>query len=485
MLKFVLKYKYYFILALLFLLLRLPSLFEPYWYGDEGIYLTLGQAIRRGLHLYSQVHDNKPPTLYYLASIFPTLFGFRFLLLLFMIPTIYFFKKLSLVFLKEKAARLALLLFVIFSSIPLFEGNIANAENFMLLPTIAGFLIFLKAKKNIHYFIAAFLLGIAFTIKIPVFIEFVFLFIWLFLINFNSLKKNFKKNFWPLFITLFIFGIGFLLPTILWGLYYAKLGILPQFLSSALLQNFSYLSSWATGTQTASASSGGLMVRLLFLVIFWIATYVFYIRKKISTQSTFLLFWLGATLFGVLLPTRPYPHYIIQSIPPLVLIIFLIIYKKGLSQKIINGLVLVLFVITIFSYKFYLYPTLKYYKNFYSIQSPASYNSYFGNHVITSQQIAGHIKENTQDSDYIFLWGDQSYIYAMANRLPPGRYTVAYHIVDFDGYAETMVAIKTYLPKYIVYSHMSDRPFPQLDEFISKYYFLEKTFDSNLIFKLR
>jgi hypothetical protein len=30
------------LLALLVLFLRLPALFEPFTYGDEGIYLTLG-----------------------------------------------------------------------------------------------------------------------------------------------------------------------------------------------------------------------------------------------------------------------------------------------------------------------------------------------------------------------------------------------------------------------------------------------------------
>ena len=29
--------------------LRVPSLFEPYWYGDEGIYLTIGRAMRSGM----------------------------------------------------------------------------------------------------------------------------------------------------------------------------------------------------------------------------------------------------------------------------------------------------------------------------------------------------------------------------------------------------------------------------------------------------
>ena len=59
--KTLVKYKYWIILFLMFLILRIPSLFEPYWYGDEGIYLVLGQAIRKGVTLYSHIHDNKPP----------------------------------------------------------------------------------------------------------------------------------------------------------------------------------------------------------------------------------------------------------------------------------------------------------------------------------------------------------------------------------------------------------------------------------------
>ena len=47
--------------------LRVPSLFEPYWYGDEGIYLTIGRAMRGGMELYKEVHDNKPPLLYVVA----------------------------------------------------------------------------------------------------------------------------------------------------------------------------------------------------------------------------------------------------------------------------------------------------------------------------------------------------------------------------------------------------------------------------------
>ena len=77
MISFLSKNKFWVFLFLIFLFLRLPSLFEPYWYGDEGIYLTLGQGVRKGLVLYQQIHDNKPPTLYYLAALGQTVFGFR------------------------------------------------------------------------------------------------------------------------------------------------------------------------------------------------------------------------------------------------------------------------------------------------------------------------------------------------------------------------------------------------------------------------
>src|ERR1051326_55110 len=54
----------------LFFLLRLPSLFEPYWYGDEGIYQVIGSALRNGRQLYSGIWDNKPPVLYLIYALF-------------------------------------------------------------------------------------------------------------------------------------------------------------------------------------------------------------------------------------------------------------------------------------------------------------------------------------------------------------------------------------------------------------------------------
>src|SRR6185436_10445878 len=77
------------------LLLRIPNLFEPYSYGDEMIYVTLGNAIRRGLTLYKDIHDNKPPLLYFLAAITGNLFWFKVSLMIFSLITVYLFWKLT------------------------------------------------------------------------------------------------------------------------------------------------------------------------------------------------------------------------------------------------------------------------------------------------------------------------------------------------------------------------------------------------------
>lgn len=481
MISFLSKYKFWIFTFLVFFLLRLPSLFEPYWYGDEGIYLTLGQGIRKGLILYKQIHDNKPPTLYYLAAISQTVLGFRLLLSLVMIPTVIFFYQLCLYFFKENIAKISTFIFVILTSIPFIEGNIANAEIFMLLPTILGFYVFLHAKKNIHFLFSGILLGLAFTIKIPVFIEVFCLIVWLFVQDFSQLKKNF----WLIFFRAFLLGFGFLIPILIYLFYFYRLNALMPFLSAALLQNFSYLSSWTTGTQTASVSSGGLFTRLLILLFVWSILTIINYKKIVSSKLVFIIFWFASTIFGVLLSTRPYPHYLIQMVPPIILLISSVLVKNKISDLIPIILSFLFTFFIIIKYNFYFYPNLKYYLNFYSFSHQNSYLEYFGSRVLTNQNIAQIIKDNTKSSDYIFIWGDEPYVYAMSDRLPVGRYTVAYHIVDFNGYQETIDDFKANLPKFVVYYPMNNRPFDQLDTLLQKYYSLDQVFDSSVLVFLK
>ena len=136
-----------------FFLLRLPSLFEPYWYGDEGIYQVLGVAMRSGRLLYRDIWDNKPPLLYYFYSLFNSdqFYVRLFSLIVGLISVFAFFYLSKKLFKKEKIVFLTTAVYAVLFGLPLLEGNIANAENFMLLPTIlAAILIFKFAESKIQ-----------------------------------------------------------------------------------------------------------------------------------------------------------------------------------------------------------------------------------------------------------------------------------------------------------------------------------------------
>jgi hypothetical protein len=460
----------------LLFLLRLPSLFEPYWYGDEGVYLSLGQGINRGLTLYSQIHDNKPPLLYYLAAISSSLpagwqvFGFRLLLLLWMIPTVYIFYLLSQKFLSKSLSRYSVLVFIILSSIPLIEGNIANAEIFMLLPTLTAFLLFYNSSLSIKKMLySGLLLGLAFTFKVPVAIEFFFLLCWLvFIIDKFNLGNIFKlkiKNY-------FVFVLAFFLPILLFYLYFVLKGVGPQFLFAALLQNFGYLGSWVTGSHSASATSGGIIWRFGLLLLAWIILYIFFKRKILDKKLFFLSSWFGAALFGVLLSSRPYPHYFIQLLPPFLLVLFSVRRNFYLSI-----FILVFLGISIVKYKFYFYRTFPYYLNFvkyiFKIEPLSQYRQYFGANINDIYQLSDVIKSKTAPGDSIFIWGDEPYLYPLASRLPSTKYVVAYHVLDFNGYDLVMQQLSTKFPQAIIYDPSMNRSFPKLDLFLKDYYFLD------------
>ena len=113
--------------CLLFFLLRFPSMFEPYWYGDEGIYQTLGLGIDNGRLLYRDIFDNKPPLLYILYSIFDSdQFLLRLSSLIFGGFSIVLFFKLAQKLLNSKrAVYFSTFFFAIIFGLPIIEGNIA------------------------------------------------------------------------------------------------------------------------------------------------------------------------------------------------------------------------------------------------------------------------------------------------------------------------------------------------------------------------
>lgn len=486
--------KYWLVLIfILVILLRLPSLFEPFTYGDEGIYLALGQAAKKGLVFYRDIHDNKPPMLYLLAGLAGNFSNYRLIAFFWSLVTVFAFYQLSKLLFKKNllAVITSTTIFAFLANIHTFEGNVANAENFMLLPTIAAFYFIAKKgfDKKAHQYqvakiwlLAGILLGLSTLFKVPAAFDFIAIGALLFLVFFKEKKKNYTL--YAIRCT-FLF-IGFILPIFLSFIYYASQGALIQYLIAAFFQNLPYLSSWSGG----QAPAGGLPLFLLAraLAVGLLILLLFLFRKKISLRVQLILIWFAFSWFAALLSSRPYPHYLVQVLPALSLSFGLMFTKeKGLiKEKIAPAVILIVFLATYYSFQFWTYHNLPYYLNFYQFalrsKSQQEYFNDFDGRANTIYQVADYLQVHTIPYEKIFIWGNTPFIYPLARRLPVGRYTVAYHIVDFNGYQETITKLQELKPRYIIIDPQEKRPFSEFFLWLEQRYFLAKQIGDFQIF---
>lgn len=439
--------KHFFLPSVLIIavLLRFPSLFEPNWYGDEGIYQVIGQTLNQGRFLYSEIWDNKPPLLYLIYGLFNgDQFFVRLTSLFFMIATIgvfyLFAKKL---FRNTRQVFVTTSLFSILFATPLFEGNIANAENFMYLPIIAALYIAIEtieAKRIRAFFLAGLLLGIAFLIKIVAVFDLLALLVFLFILFFASERKK-----W-LVTNAYILG-GFTIPVVFTGMYFFLNGALPDFLQASFSQNVSYI---ATGNRLF-IGQGLLFLKLLILAVFCFL--VFLKRKSLAKEYVFIYIWLFFSLFNALFGGRPWTHYLLTLLPAFCL--FVGVFFVDEKRRVWN-LALAIILVILVAKNFWVYgKTLSYYANFIQfkmgVKDEYSYREFFDWFVNRDYEVARYIRERSEKDDTIFVWGDNAQIYVLAGRLPVGRYTVAYHVTFYkEAFLETKTAIQNDRPKFIV-----------------------------------
>ncbi len=464
------------IISVIFFILRLPSLYEPNWYGDEGIYQTLGIAMNAGKLLYRDAFDNKPPLLYFLYSLVSSdQFAIRFLSLITGILAIAAFYFLAKKLLKNrKAIFISTGVFAILFGLPLIEGNIANAENFMLLPNIlAAVLVFqslktdiMQNKRNILLLFAGLILGISFLLKIVAVFDFSAFFVFLIFTNSSkSFLDIFKiKNLFRELKIILPFILGFLLPIFLIALFFLINNAFPYFLKAVLFNNVSYVNY---GNKFL-IPQGLLIFKIILLLLFTL--FVFSKRKIYGNSFTFVFLWFGFSLFNAYFSQRPYTHYLLVLLPSFSLMLGLFILNKNFSK--LSGIVLLTaFIALLLSFNFYT-KTASYYQNFVSFlleqKSVYSYRRFFDKNTPIDYDLAGYINLRSIPSDNIFIWGNNAQVYKLTEKLPPGRYTVAYHITSYkDGLENTRNALLTSNPKFIIIMpNVGPYPFSLSDYFL-------------------
>lgn len=455
-------------------LLRLPSLFEPYWYGDEAIYLTIGHALRKGVQLYSQIHDNKPPMLYFLAAAANgDQFWFKFIATIWVLLTVYIFYKLARKLFEGKLwILIAPAVFAFLTSWTKLEGNIANAELYFLLPTVTA--VYILWDKNISLkkvLAAGIILGIGTLFKMPAILE---AGIWPLLWVTTGDKDWFKKT--------AVLGTGIILPLGVSCLYFWTHDVLQEYIRAAWLQNLPYLTSWSA----TSAATGIYSLKGRVVVACLVLTPILGFARRIGRRGVLAGLWGVITLFAALLSGRPYPHYLLQASGAITIGLLIIISGKT-AEKITGVILAGLFVCAIWIFHFYNYPTVGYYLNFIKWitgrENRQEYFSRFDPQVNNNYTVAGLVEAGTKPRDKIFVWGDVPMVYALTKRGSTGKYIVKYHIKELHTEGETMEKITNEPPRYIV-SYGLEEELPGLKGLLNESYQLQEIVGQAKIYRL-
>ncbi len=433
------------LISTFFVLLRIPSLAEPHWYGDEGIYQVIGRALLDGRVLYQDIWDNKPPLLYLIyAAVNGNLYFVKLLSLLSGLCSIFAFYLLSTkLFVSKKARYISVGIYAFLFGTPLLEGNIANAENFMLLPVIfAAYyaFCFVESQKKVHMAISGLLLAVALLTKVvAIFDVAAFL---VFLITVSSFQKN-RIDVRPYSIFLLCaFSLTFLA-----GIVFFFLGALTDFISAVFIQNISYV-----GEENAFVFPMGILIIKTILLGF-VTLLLFLRRSKFSKATIFIYMWVIFGLYSAFFSDRPYTHYLLVLLPAFSLLFGHILENR--KGKIIS-MVMIIAISFIGYFHFQIYKkTIPYYKNYLEFmtggKSIIQYEYFFDANTPRDYNVANFIAMNVSPEESVFLWSDSPQIYALSNKLPIGKYIVAYHIKFYkNADIVTKEEIETAKPKYII-----------------------------------
>ena len=471
------------ILLFCILLLRIPSFFEPYSYGDEMVYLTLGQGVRQGTTLYKDIFDNKPPMLYLTAALAGSLFWFKVILAFWNLATIVIFWNLARVIFQKLSnkplkidllTKISTIIFALLTTLPLLEGNIVNAELFMIGPSLLAIYILIdKQNSTKNLLLSGSLLGLSALFKIPAAFEApVIPIFWL--ITSGNFKETVKKTFYLL--------VGFLIPIVASLLWYFFAGAFSDYIKAAFLQNVGYLSSFRPEDvkKPFLIRNGPLLIRAA-IVTFGIATLAF-VRKKISKKFLFVSIWVLFSLFAVTLSERPYPHYLIQVVAPVSILLTMLFTETNLEQSLT---IIPLFLISIVPvyYKYYYYQTGSYYLRFTRLATgqinKTEYLDSFSSTLSRDYKLADFLANSSNTSDRVFMWDpDSPILYALSRRLPGIKYVVPYHVNDYSNRAKLIKSISSIKPKFIILT--AGMPLPEIQPLLKNYIMVDKIQDATV-----
>ena len=475
------------IILLLTFLLRFPSLFEPFWYGDEGIFAAVARNLNLGGVLYETAWDNKPPMIYLpyqaIFNVFGvSMFWLRLVTIVVVLATATIIYEIAQATIGVRRALAAAAIFGFLTSLRIIEGNLALTEIFMILPITLAMMIAIKRKFDYaSLFFGGALFAIGSLYKQVGVLEAAALGIYLFLVT-DKFLEFFKKG--------LVLTAGFLVPYATIVLYFAPKNLLADYIFAAYTYYQIYLEESPQYLIFINISKV-----LPIVAAVGYGLYQKYYLKKVRIIQLFFL-WAGFSLLGSYFSGRTYGHYLVQAVPSVSLLIAAISWPVNFDK------VRIVFAATFFIPLLILTKLLfsdflsggpinqvKYWQNFiayaYGNKGSSEYNDFFDGNVNTIMALDDLIEKSGQRGETIYIWGDYPWLYAIVDAWNPTRYVTSFHVFGVPNGPEEVIAdVNANLPALIIKPEHSIGYFEELEMLITTRYTLVAKVETAEVYKL-
>ncbi|HSX19163.1 MAG TPA: glycosyltransferase family 39 protein [Candidatus Saccharimonadales bacterium] len=487
-----------FILIFIFLL-RLPSLYEPFWYGDEGIFGAVGRNLNLGGTLYQTAWDNKPPMIYLTyAAIFQlfgvSMFWLRLVTLVVVLSTACAIYEIARAILGGRRALVATFVFGVLTSLRLIEGNLSLTEIFMILPISLAMLVALKRNfDNLSLFVAGFLFALASLYKQVGAFEAAALGVYLFFIS-KSFLDFIKKG--------IFLASGFAVPYLATLGYFFHKHLVSDYIFAAYTYYRIYLSESPKYAQLITVLKFLPIIAAFFYAFFkrfgYRVWYVFSMKGEAIEPFHLLLLWCAFSFLGSYFSGRAYGHYLVQATPALSLLIASISLRVKLGrEQVVFGVVFfgsLLFLTRLLFFDAFSSQgpinQLKYYKNFLTyargLESVSANNDFFDRNVNTIAALSDFLDAEGARGKNVYIWGDVAWLYAISDLKNPSRYVTSFHVFGVpSGKEEVGANLSSNMPVFVIKMPSSVGTFGQLEDLLATKYTSMLSVDGAEIFKLK
>ncbi len=407
-------------ILLLTLFLRLPALIHPRAIDDESVYSVVGNQIVDGGKPYVDAVERKPPLLFWTYAAISRIGGkydwpfLHGIALLWVVATMAGLYVLGRNLFDPLTGLLAALLYSLYQPWLKFIDLAFNGEVVMNLPIVWAWAIaFSKSRSRTRpeLFVSGMLLCAAFLLKQPAAIAAVPLAIYFLLPGY---QKSRGLTFWngvaqAAVLTAGFFGTLALTAVILW-----KQGILSETIYWTITNHSLPYIFWKAGFLYTL-----IFIGVCFPLVFGAAISVqngSNLWAKRSAERTALFGLVIASAIGAAAGARFYPHYYIQLIPPLAILAAPVFAQvlSGSSNRPLwlkPATVVAAFSITVVAF------STVYWIGELSRRRPDEAGQY--------------LREHSQPSDRIFVWGQNPEIYLDAQRRPACRFVVTFPLTGY------------------------------------------------------